>query len=50
MTAVIRTEGLTKVFVSNWRRARTIAVDIRYVLFIAKYLGKADFLLKELGV
>ena len=27
MTAVIRTEGLTKVFVSNWRRARTTAVD-----------------------
>jgi hypothetical protein len=30
--------------------SRSIAVDIRYVLFIAKYLGKADFLLKELGV
>jgi len=27
VTAVIRTEGLTKVFVSNWRRARTVAVD-----------------------
>ena len=30
--------------------SRSIAVDIRYVLFIAKYLGKADFLLRELGV
>jgi hypothetical protein len=30
--------------------SRSIAVDIRYVLFIAKYLGHADFLLKELGV
>ena len=27
MSAVIRTEGLTKVFVSDWRRARTLAVD-----------------------
>jgi len=27
LTAVIRTEGLTKVFVSDWRRARTTAVD-----------------------
>jgi hypothetical protein len=30
--------------------SRSIGVDIRYVLFIAKYLGKADFLLSELGV
>ena len=30
--------------------SRSIGVDIRYVLFVAKYLGKADFLLKELGV
>ncbi len=30
--------------------SRSIGVDIRYVLFIAKYLGKADFLLRELGV
>ncbi len=27
MNAVIRTEGLTKVFVSDWRRERTVAVD-----------------------
>lgn len=27
MTAVIQAEGLTKVFVSDWRRARTTAVD-----------------------
>lgn len=30
--------------------SRSIGVDIRYVLFIAKYLGQADFLLQELGV
>jgi hypothetical protein len=30
--------------------SRSIGVDIRYVLFVAKYLGKADFLLNELGV
>ncbi|MAT38609.1 MAG: dipeptidyl-peptidase 7 [Ectothiorhodospiraceae bacterium] len=30
--------------------SRSIGVDIRYVLFIAKYLGGADFLLEELGV
>jgi ABC-2 type transport system ATP-binding protein len=27
MSAVIRTSGLTKVFVSDWRRTRTVAVD-----------------------
>ena len=27
MSAVVRTEGLTKVFISDWRRARTTAVD-----------------------
>jgi len=27
VSAVISTRGLTKVFVSNWRRARTVAVD-----------------------
>lgn len=27
MTAVVRTEGLTKVFVSDWKRAHTTAVD-----------------------
>lgn len=30
--------------------SRSIGADIRYVLFVAKYLGKADFLLRELGV
>jgi len=30
--------------------SRSIGVDIRYVLFIAKYLGGADFLMDELGV
>ncbi len=30
--------------------SRSIGADIRYVLFVARYLGKADFLLRELGV
>lgn len=30
--------------------SRSIGVDIRYILFVAKHLGGADFLLKELGV
>ena len=30
--------------------SRSIGADIGYVLFVAKYLGKADFLLQELGV
>ncbi len=30
--------------------SRSIGADIRYVLFVAKYVGGADFLLKELGV
>jgi hypothetical protein len=30
--------------------SRSIGVDIRFVLFVAKYLGGADFLLRELGV
>ena len=30
--------------------SRSIGVDIRYVLFVAKHLGQADFLLDELGV
>ncbi|MBE0643716.1 MAG: S46 family peptidase [Bacteroidetes bacterium] len=30
--------------------SRSIGADIRYVLFVAKYLGQADFLLRELGV
>jgi nitrate reductase assembly molybdenum cofactor insertion protein NarJ len=36
----------------QWSEAysRSIGVDIRYVLFVAKHLGKADFLLRELGV
>ena len=33
----------------NESYSRSIGVDIRYVLFIAKHLGKADFLLEELG-
>jgi len=30
--------------------SRSIGADIRYVLFVAKYVGGADFLLRELGV
>lgn len=30
--------------------SRSIGADIRYVLFVARHLGGADFLLKELGV
>ncbi len=30
--------------------SRSIGADIRYVLFVAKHIGKADFLLNELGV
>jgi hypothetical protein len=35
-----------------WNEAysRAIAVDIRYVLWVTEKVGKADFLLKELGV
>jgi hypothetical protein len=35
-----------------WNEAysRSIAVDIRYVLWVTEKLGKADFLLKEMGV
>ena len=35
-----------------WNEAysRSIAVDIRYVLWVTEKVGKADFLLKELGV
>jgi hypothetical protein len=29
---------------------RTIAVDMRYVLFITEKFGKAEFLLDEMGV
>ena len=29
---------------------RTISVDIRYVMFILEKFGKANFLLKEMGV
>jgi len=30
--------------------SRSIGVDVRYIIFVAKYLGNADFLLKELGI
>lgn len=30
--------------------SRSIGADVRYILFVAKYLGHADFLLNELGV
>lgn len=34
----------------NEKYSRSIGVDIRYVLFVMKYAGKADHLLKEIGV
>ena len=30
--------------------SRSIAVDIRYVLWVTKYVGEVDYLLKEMGV
>ena len=30
--------------------SRSIGVDIRYVLWVAQKVGKADFLLKEMGI
>lgn len=34
----------------NEKYSRSIGVDIRYVLYVMKYVGKADHLLKEIGV
>ena len=36
----------------SWNKdySRSIAVDIRYALFVMKYLDKADNLLNEMGV
>jgi len=35
-----------------WNEAysRSIAVDIRYVLWVTEKVGKADFLIKEMGI
>ena len=43
-------EGLGNDFFYNEAQGRAIAVDIRYVLFIADKLGGAGYLLKELDI
>src|SRR5438093_5514163 len=43
-------EGLGNDFFYNDAKGRTIAVDIRYVLFIADKFGGAGYLLKELDI
>lgn len=43
-------EGLGNDFFYNEDKGRTIAVDIRYVLFLADKFGGAGYLLKELDV
>ena len=43
-------EGLGNDFFYNEPKGRTIAVDIRYVLFIADKFGGAGYLLKELDL
>jgi hypothetical protein len=43
-------EGLGNDFFYNEAKGRTIAVDIRYVLFIADKFGGAGYLLKELDI
>jgi hypothetical protein len=34
----------------NEQYSRSIGVDIRYVVYVMKYVGKADHLLAEMGV
>jgi hypothetical protein len=34
----------------NDKYSRSIGVDIRYVLYVMKYIGKADHLIKEVGL
>jgi hypothetical protein len=47
-------DGNYEAMISDWQYdydiQRTISVDIRYVLFVTEKFGRADFLLKELGV
>jgi hypothetical protein len=47
-------DGNYEAMISDWQYdydiQRTIAVDIRYVMFILDKFSKADFLLKEMGV
>ena len=43
-------EGLGNDFFYNEEKGRTIAVDIRYVLFLADKFGGAGYLLKELDI
>ncbi len=47
-------DGNYEAMIGDWQfdyeLQRTISVDIRYVLFITEKIGKADFLLKEMGL
>lgn len=47
-------DGNYEAMIGDWQfdyeLQRTISVDIRYVLFITEKIGKADFILKEMGV
>jgi hypothetical protein len=47
-------DGNYEAMISDWQYdyilQRTISVDIRYVMFILEKFGKANFLLKEMGV
>ncbi|HWQ81567.1 MAG TPA: S46 family peptidase [Ignavibacteria bacterium] len=43
-------EGMISDWQFDYDLQRTISVDIRYVLFITEKFGKADFILKEMGV
>ena len=43
-------EGLGNDFFYNEEKGRAIAVDIRYVLFVADKFGGAGYLLKELDL
>ena len=47
-------DGNYEAMISDWKYdydlQRTISVDIRYVLFITEKLGKASFILDEMGV
>ena len=43
-------EATVNDFAWNDSYSRSIGVDIRYILFVTKEVGKANHLLKELGV
>ncbi|MCE1165166.1 MAG: S46 family peptidase, partial [Bacteroidetes bacterium] len=47
-------DGNYEAMIGDWQYdyeiQRTISVDIRYVLFVTEKIGKADYILKEMGV